>query len=159
MPKFCANLTMLFNEHAFLERFAAAARAGFKGVEYLFPYPFPKGELVERLKKNGLTQVLHNLPAGDWAGAARCEVRVRGIGVPRLRRLTDSPSGSLRLCNPRDDESCPRVPHSSKRSRAQELVDRARDRRRGFAFRRARRMVPASFFRPAASSGATRTWW
>jgi len=71
MPKFCANLTMLFNEHEFLERFAAAARAGFKGVEYLFPYPYPKGELVERLKRNRLTQVLHNLPAGDWAKGER----------------------------------------------------------------------------------------
>lgn len=71
MPKFCANLTMLFNEHDFLDRFDAAARAGFRGVEYLFPYPYAKGELVERLQKNRLTQVLHNLPAGDWAKGER----------------------------------------------------------------------------------------
>jgi hydroxypyruvate isomerase len=71
MPKFCANLTMLFNEHDFLDRFEAAARAGFKGVEYLFPYPYRKEELAERLGKNGLTQVLHNLPAGDWAAGER----------------------------------------------------------------------------------------
>jgi hydroxypyruvate isomerase len=71
MPKFCANLTMLFNEHDFLERFDAAARAGFKGVEYLFPYPYQKEKLVERLKKNRLIQVLHNLPAGDWAAGER----------------------------------------------------------------------------------------
>jgi hydroxypyruvate isomerase len=71
MPRFCANLTMLFNEHDFLERFDAAAGAGFKGVEYLFPYPYQKNQLVERLRKNGLTQVLHNLPAGDWAAAER----------------------------------------------------------------------------------------
>lgn len=71
MPRFCANLTMLFGEHDFLDRFAAAAAAGFTGVEYLFPYPYPKDELAERLKKNGLTQVLHNLPAGDWAKGER----------------------------------------------------------------------------------------
>ncbi|HEX2824739.1 MAG TPA: hydroxypyruvate isomerase [Burkholderiales bacterium] len=71
MPKFCANLTLLFNEHPFMERFEAAAKAGFKGVEYLFPYDFPKDQLVEALKKNGLVQVLHNLPAGDWAKGER----------------------------------------------------------------------------------------
>ncbi len=66
MPKFAANLTMLFNEVDFLDRFAAAAKAGFSGVEYLFPYDYPKQQLVERLQKNKLKQVLHNLPAGDW---------------------------------------------------------------------------------------------
>ena len=71
MPKFCANLTLLFNEHAFLDRFAAAARAGFKGVEYLFPYDYDKARLTEALEKNGLVQVLHNLPAGDWAKGER----------------------------------------------------------------------------------------
>ena len=71
MPKFDANLTMLYTEHGFLDRFAAAAKDGFKGVEYLFPYDFPKEQLAEQLEKNGLTQVLHNLPAGDWAGGER----------------------------------------------------------------------------------------
>src|SRR5438105_2135663 len=71
MPKFNANLTMLFNEIDFLERFDAAAKAGFKGVEYLFPYPYPKEQLAERLAKNRLIQVLHNLPAGDWAKGER----------------------------------------------------------------------------------------
>jgi hydroxypyruvate isomerase len=71
MPKFNANLTMLFNEVDFLERFGAAANAGFKGVEYLFPYAYQKEELAERLAKHGLTQVLHNLPAGDWAAGER----------------------------------------------------------------------------------------
>lgn len=66
MPKFCANLTMLFNEHPFLDRFDAAAKAGFKGVEFLFPYAFAKDDIAQRLKKNDLTQVLFNLPAGDW---------------------------------------------------------------------------------------------
>jgi hydroxypyruvate isomerase len=71
MPKFTANLTMLFNEVDFLDRFKAAKDAGFKGVEYLFPYPYPKEDLAERLEVNGLTQVLHNLPAGDWAKGER----------------------------------------------------------------------------------------
>ena len=71
MPRFDANLTMLFNELDFLDRFEAAANAGFKGVEYLFPYAYPKERLAERLAANGLTQVLHNLPAGDWAAGER----------------------------------------------------------------------------------------
>ena len=71
MPKFAANLTMMFNEVDFLERFAAAKAAGFDGVEYLFPYDFDKAALAERVQANGLTQVLHNLPAGDWAGGER----------------------------------------------------------------------------------------
>ena len=71
MPRFCANLTMLYNELDFLDRFEAAKRDGFEGVEYLFPYPYPKDELAERLKRHGLTQVLHNLPAGDWGKGDR----------------------------------------------------------------------------------------
>ncbi len=71
MPKFAANLSMLFNELAFMDRFEAAAESGFKGVEYLFPYAFDKDEIAERLQKFNLTQVLHNLPAGDWEGGER----------------------------------------------------------------------------------------
>ena len=66
MPRFAANLSMLFTEVDFLDRFEAAADAGFSGVEYLFPYAFPANELAKRLKAHRLTQVLHNLPAGDW---------------------------------------------------------------------------------------------
>ncbi len=71
MPKLAANLTMLFNELEFTTRFEAAAKAGFRGVEYLFPYPFPKERLAEELSKHKLVQVLHNLPAGDWAAGER----------------------------------------------------------------------------------------
>ncbi|WP_315785218.1 hydroxypyruvate isomerase [Bradyrhizobium sp. SZCCHNPS1003] len=71
MPRFAANLTMLFNELPFIERFAAAKAAGFSGVEYLFPYDFDKAELSEQLTRHGLTQVLHNLPAGNWAAGER----------------------------------------------------------------------------------------
>jgi hydroxypyruvate isomerase len=71
MPKFNANLSMLFTEAPFLDRFAAAAESGFRGVEYLFPYAFEKDDIAERLHKNGLTQVLFNLPAGDWDAGER----------------------------------------------------------------------------------------
>lgn len=71
MPKFSANLTMLFNEVPFMDRFAAARAAGFEAVEYLFPYEHSKGKLTDALEANGLKQVLHNLPAGDWAAGER----------------------------------------------------------------------------------------
>jgi hydroxypyruvate isomerase len=71
MTKLAANLTMMFNEVEFLDRFAGAAGAGFAGVEYLFPYPYPKEQLAERLAQHDLVQVLHNLPAGDWAKGER----------------------------------------------------------------------------------------
>jgi len=71
MINLAANLTMLWNELDFLDRFDAAAKAGFTAVEYLFPYPYPKEQLVERLARNRLTQVLHNLPVGDWAAGDR----------------------------------------------------------------------------------------
>ena len=71
MPQFAANLTMLFNELPFLERFAAAKAAGFNAVEYLFPYAYDKEVLAGLLKTHGLQQVLHNLPAGNWDGGER----------------------------------------------------------------------------------------
>jgi len=71
MPRFAANLSMLFTELPFPDRFAAAAVAGFKGVEYLFPYDWPADQLASLLADNGLTQVLFNLPAGDWDAGER----------------------------------------------------------------------------------------
>lgn len=71
MPRFSANLSMLFGEHDFLDRFDAAAKAGFRGVEYLGPYDHSAEEVAARLKKNGLTQVLFNVPSGNWAGGER----------------------------------------------------------------------------------------
>lgn len=65
MPRFNANLTMLFTERPFVDRFEAAAKAGFTGVEYLLAYDFAVVDLVQRLKAHGLTQVLHNMPAGN----------------------------------------------------------------------------------------------
>ena len=71
MPKFAANLTMMFNEHAFPQRFAAAAAAGFKAVEFLFPYEHAPHEVASWLKQSQLENVLFNLPPGDWAAGER----------------------------------------------------------------------------------------
>ena len=112
MPQFAANLTMLFNEHDFLDRFEAAAKAGFKAVEFLFPYAYPVAELQQRLKAHGLKLVLHNLPAGNWdagdrglacdpkridefrAGVARGIEYGTALGVPHLNCLAGkAPAG------------------------------------------------------------------
>jgi hydroxypyruvate isomerase len=71
MPRFAANLTMLYNEHPFLDRFAAAHADGFKAAEFLFPYTFAKEQIAETLHYHGLQQVLHNLPAGNWDAGER----------------------------------------------------------------------------------------
>jgi hydroxypyruvate isomerase len=71
MPKFSANLSMLFTEHPFLERFDAAARAGFRAVEFMFPYAHPVEQIAEALSRNDLQLVLHNLPAGHWESGER----------------------------------------------------------------------------------------
>ena len=71
MPRFAANLSMMFNEVGFLDRFDRAARAGFKGIEFLFPYEHQAAEIRRRLDANGLTQTLFNMPPGDWAKGER----------------------------------------------------------------------------------------
>ena len=71
MPRFAANLSMLYPEHAFLDRFAAAAGDGFAGVEYLFPYDWAAADIAQRLAEHGLEQVLFNAPPGDWAAGER----------------------------------------------------------------------------------------
>ena len=71
MPNFAANLSMLFAEHYFLDRFNAAAACGFKGVECLFPYEWPANEIRSALTENNLKQVLFNMPPGDWNAGDR----------------------------------------------------------------------------------------
>lgn len=96
MPKFSANLSFLFTEKPFLERFEAAAKAGFKYVEYMSPYEFPPEEIAGALHFHGLTQVLFNLPSGDWAlgdrGIASDPSRVEEFreGVERALEYADS---------------------------------------------------------------------
>ncbi len=71
MPKFAANLSLMYHEYAFLDRFAAAARDGFRGVEFLFPYDVMASEIKARLDDSDLIQVLFNCPPGDWAAGER----------------------------------------------------------------------------------------
>lgn len=105
MPRFAANLTMMFNEVAFLDRFAAAADCGFRAVEFLFPYDHAPEEIARRLEAARLRQVLFNLPPGDWTAGDRglaalpgrkAEFRrsvatalryVRVIGVPNIHMM------------------------------------------------------------------------
>lgn len=78
--RFAANLSMLYPEHGFLDRFGAAAADGFGGVEFVSPYEYEAGEIAERLRRHGLEQVLFNGPAGDWAAGER------GLASDPLRR-------------------------------------------------------------------------
>lgn len=81
MPKLNANLSMMYNEVDFIDRFDAAARAGFRGVEFLFPYAFGRDAIAERLARNGLEMVLFNMPPGDWNAGDRglaCDPARRG---------------------------------------------------------------------------------
>jgi len=115
MPKFAANLSMLYTEHAFLDRFAAAAADGFTAVEYLFPYEHTAAELAARLRANGLQQVLFNAPPGDWAkgergtaclpgreaefrdGVARAIGYARALDCPRIHLMAGlAPDGTDR---------------------------------------------------------------
>ncbi|RYG12210.1 MAG: hydroxypyruvate isomerase [Burkholderiales bacterium] len=102
MPQFAANLSMLFTEVPFLERFAAARAAGFDAVEYLFPYPYPREALRAALRDNALTQVLHNLPAGDW------DAGERGIAC-HPDRVTEFQDGVARAISYATFLECPQV--------------------------------------------------
>lgn len=112
MPRFAANLSMLFTEEPFLDRFERAAQAGFEAVEFLFPYAHTVEEIKERLDATGLQIVLHNLPAGDWdagergiacdpqrvdefrAGVAKAVSYAHALGVPQLNCLAGkAPTG------------------------------------------------------------------
>ena len=113
MPRFAANLSMLFTEVPFLDRFERAARAGFEAVEFLFPYAHTVEEIKERVDAHGLQIVLHNLPAGDWdagergiachpdrvdefrAGVAKAVTYGHALGVPQLNCLAGkAPAGA-----------------------------------------------------------------
>ena len=113
MPRFAANLTMLFTEVPFLDRFERAARAGFRAVEFLFPYAFAAEEIRRRLDAHQLQLVLHNLPAGDWdagergiaclpdrveefrAGVATAIAYAKALGVTQLNCLAGkAPAGA-----------------------------------------------------------------
>jgi len=102
MPRFAANLTMMYQEHSFLDRFAAAARDGFNFVEYLFPYEHPAATLAGLLNDNGLRQVLFNSPPGDWKAGERGITALPG----REQEYRDS---FLRALEYAHAFSCPRI--------------------------------------------------
>jgi len=102
MPRFAANLSMMYTEHAFLDRFEAAARDGFTAVEYLFPYEFPAAELAARLHAHNLRQVLFNAPPGDWLAGERGMACLPG-------REEDFRTGVLNALKYADALRCPRI--------------------------------------------------
>ena len=102
MPRFAANLSMMYTEHPFLERFAAAARDGFAAVECQFPYDHPAAELAARLKAHGLVQVLFNAPPGDWASGERGLASLTG-------REAEFRAGIARALDYAHALGCPRV--------------------------------------------------
>jgi hydroxypyruvate isomerase len=102
MPRFAANLTMMYQEHNFLDRFAPAAGDGFKFVEYLFPYEHPATVLAAKLKENGLKQVLFNSPPGDWKAGERGIAALPG-------REQEYRDGFLRALEYAHAFNCPRV--------------------------------------------------
>jgi hydroxypyruvate isomerase len=102
MPRFAANLSMLYPEHAFLDRFEAAARDGFEAVEFLFPYEYDARELAARLRCNGLQQVLFNAPPGDWAAGDKGLACVPG----REAEFRTGIDAALRYAEALD---CPRI--------------------------------------------------
>jgi 2-dehydrotetronate isomerase len=102
MPRFAANLSMLYPELDFLQRFEAAARDGFKGVEFLFPFAYEPRELAARLKDNGLQQVLFNAPPGNWDGGERGLACMPG-------REKEFREGFVKALSYAQALSCPRV--------------------------------------------------
>ena len=112
MPRFAANLSMMFTEVPFRQRFAAAARAGFTAVEFLFPYEFPAADVAKWLADNDLENVLFNLPPGDWAGGERGCASIPGREAELSRPSSGRSSmrtGSARPGCMRWLASCPRA--------------------------------------------------
>jgi hydroxypyruvate isomerase len=101
MPKFAANLSMMFNEVPFLERFGAAADAGFRGVEYLFPYDFPAETIAGLLEKHRLENVLFNLPPGNWGAGERGTTCLPGREAEFREGVTRAISYAKQLNTPR----------------------------------------------------------
>jgi 2-dehydrotetronate isomerase len=115
MPKFAANLSMMFNEVPFLDRFEAAARAGFSAVEFLFPYEYSPEEVASKAKNAGVQIVLFNMPAGNWAAGergltgipgreqefrdnvAKAVTYAKALGVPRIHAMAGVASAGADL--------------------------------------------------------------
>lgn len=102
MPRFAANLTMMYQEHSFLDRFAAARNDGFTAVEFLFPYDYPAETLAALLKENGLQQVLFNAPPGNWQAGERGCTALPG-------REEEFRNGFMRALEYAKALACPRI--------------------------------------------------
>jgi hydroxypyruvate isomerase len=102
MPNFAANLSFLYQELPFMARFSAAARDGFRAVEYLFPYDYPAADITARLEDNGLQQVLFNAPPGDWS------VGERGLAC-LAGRQSEFRAGLAQALDYAAALSCPRI--------------------------------------------------
>ena len=119
MPRFAANLSMLYNEHDFLDRFAAAARDGFQAVEYLFPYAYPAQQLAQRLADNGLQQVLFNAPPGHWDANERGMACLPGREAEFRASIAQALDYAQALRCPRIHVMAGLVPAGADRSRLQ----------------------------------------
>src|SRR5690554_6245380 len=115
MPKLAANITMMFNEVPFLERIQAAAQAGFKAVEFLFPYDYPAQDIAAELKRHALANVLFNMPPGDWnagergiaalpgreqefrEGVATAIAYAKALGTPNIHAMAGLPAADADL--------------------------------------------------------------
>jgi hydroxypyruvate isomerase len=115
MPKFAANLSLMFNESAFPERFAAASRAGFKGVEFLFPYDYAPSEVARWLSGNGLENVLFNLPPGNWAAGERGLAALPGREAEFRAGVDQALDYALTLGTPRLHVMAGRLPEGADR--------------------------------------------
>ncbi|MGH9359015.1 MAG: 2-oxo-tetronate isomerase [Terriglobia bacterium] len=101
MPRFAANLSMMYTEHAFLDRFAAAAKDGFRAAEFTFPYDFPAAEIRSRLDAHGLDQVLLNAPPGKWSEGERGLASIPGREEECKRGIALALEYALKLGAPR----------------------------------------------------------
>ena len=101
MPKFASNLSMMFNEVPFLERFGAAAQAGFQAVEFLFPYEHPAEAIADELRKHNLQVVLFNMPPGNWSGGERGMACIPGREADFRAGVDQALAYATALCIPR----------------------------------------------------------
>jgi len=127
VPKFAANLTMMFNEVPFMERFGAAAQAGFKAVEFLFPYDHPAEEIAQQLNANQLENVLFNMPPGDWNAGERGIASLPGREPEFREGVAKALAYAKTLCTPRLHVMAGLLPEGSNRAeRRKTYVDNLR---------------------------------
>lgn len=166
MPKFAANLTMMFNEVPFPERFAAAAKAGFAAVEFLFPYDYPVADVTRWLKVAGLRSALFNMPPGDWAAGERGLASLPGREEEFRAGVVTSLDYALSMGTPTLHAMAGLLPEGAERSRHRAvLVDNLRHAAKALADHGLtlviepinRRDIPGYFLNTQAEAHAIRT--